>query len=525
MNSPSSAIWIKGWFDGDYSAIPGIKRQSAADTENTLVRITSGRLTAIELVNGPPEKSNVSRQLRQEEGVPKVLLQAPDGLAWISPIQDLHLIDWESDSTGEVLTGGGPRVGRLVGWAFAKVSDPRLFHTPKQTRLSQSNVSSTEVGEGTNTFPLQSNYTSATLDDSQTAQPASPPPNQSTDSIDSATTPFKNFNDQIEQAPLPHPCKVCAWVRALIFFVIVWFVCSLGWAFLAISPLLIRCLATFLFRSAWTTSDRQQLLESVLFLFLGISAFLYLIWSALVECKGTSTFALIFLFLLVASSFRTRFCWLINTISWLWYIAILINCQGLEGTCRALPQIVTATSQAIGDTQNKLNQIFRPDRDAQEISGQSSPADGWKRISVEEAEKRPEKFFNCVERPESRRDQYIIYMGESALFELNQYTLSDKSEPQLNRIGRLIQRYPQSNLIVVGHADKSPHINGPEGNLAISEKRAYSVVDWLTNGNFVKPDQIVAMGAGDRYPLFDTPYEFRGNRRVEIRVICPVSNL
>jgi outer membrane protein OmpA-like peptidoglycan-associated protein len=64
-----------------------------------------------------------------------------------------------------------------------------------------------------------------------------------------------------------------------------------------------------------------------------------------------------------------------------------------------------------------------------------------------------------------------------------------------------------------------------QGNLAISEKRANSVVDWLTAGGYVQPDHIVAMGAGDRYPLFDTPNEFRGNRRVEIRIICPVKKL
>lgn len=517
LQARDSEVWIKGWFDGDYNAIPGIKRQSGSDTETTLVKITRGRMTAIERVNGPPARTDSAPQLRQEEGVREVLLQAPDGQAWISPLEDLHLVDWESDSTASMLVGGGLRVGRLVGWAYARVRDPRAAtglesYTPAQTASDESTSMTLGAGVG------KSESSSPQTTNIDINSPSSKPVDGSNDTPPEAS---KLNEDSTENRPPAHPCRVCSWGRALFIFVIVWVLCSIGWAFLATTPLLIRCLLASTLKPAWTASERWHYAESALLLTLGVGAFAFVVWRALLGCEDTPTVALIVLFILVFWSARIRFCWPIGLLGWMWGFAILMTCPAQEDNCRTMPDISGTAGQALSKAQNKLNQIFRPDRDSQDVSGQASPADGWTRISVDEAEKHQAKFFNCTGKSDRRRDHYVIYMGESALFDLNQATLSDASEPQLNRIGKLIQKHPQSHLIVIGHADKSPHRDGAEGNLAISERRAFAVVDWLMTGGYVKPDQIVAMGAGDRYPLFDTPGEFRGNRRVEFRIVCP----
>ena len=517
LQALDSEVWIKGWFDGDYNAIPGIKRQSGSDTETTLVRITRGRMTSIERVSGPPARTDSVAQLHQEEGVPEVLLQTPDGQAWISPLQDLHLLDWESDSTASMLGGGGPRVGRLVGWAYARVRDPRTTSKPKTDKPRQ--------------LAYDESASTAMHEESARSQRPSATTN-GTDSIASSSGPIDGSpqvprvvarlsEDSTGQRIYAHPCRVCSWGRALLVFVIVWVFCSLGWAFLAVAPLLIRCLLASTLRSDWTARGRWHLAESALLLTLGVGAFAYVAWRALLGCGDTPTTGLIILFMLVLWSVRVQFCWLIGLLGWMWGLAILMTCPVQEGNCRTMPNIGATAGQALSDAQSKLNQIFRPDRDSQDVSGQASAADGWTRLSVDDAEKRRDKFFNCTGKSDPRRDRYVIYMGESALFDLNQSVLSTAAEPQLIRVGKLIQKYPLSHLIVIGHADKSPHRDGPEGNLGISERRATAVVDWLMKGGYVKPDRIVAMGAGDRYPLFDTPAEFRGNRRVEIRVVCP----
>jgi outer membrane protein OmpA-like peptidoglycan-associated protein len=497
-------VWIKDWFDGDYNAIPGIGRQSQSDTETTHVQITRGRLTAIERVDGPPAGVPTLRQ----EFVAEARLQIPDGQAWITPLQDLHLVDWESDSTASVLGGGGPRVGRVVGWAYAKIRDPRQS-TQQETIKPDQPLASDSASAG-----MQSGVDSATPGfSSKTTTKAAPTDTQ-------PPAPSSEVDSTTPSLPV-HPCRVCSWGRVVVLFLIVWMVCSVSWAFLAISPLLIRC---FLARFAVSTLPayrNKRVLETSVLLLLGVGAFVYVVWRTLLGCGDLPTIGLILLFVLVPWSARIPNCWVIGLLGWMWGLAVLMSCPEQDGTCRTLDNLNESTSQAVEDTQNKISQIFRPDRDAEDVAGQASSADGWIRTSIEEVEKKPEKFFTCTSKTDRKKEHYVIYMGENALFGLNEAELNEDSQPQLARIGKLLKKYPQSNLVVVGHADKSPHRDGPEGNLALSERRANAVVEWLHTGGFVKPEQIVAMGAGDRYPLFDTPGEFRGNRRVEIRVVCP----
>jgi outer membrane protein OmpA-like peptidoglycan-associated protein len=497
-------VWIKAWFDGDYNAIPGIGRQSLSDTETTHVQITRGRLTAIERVDGPPAGAPTLKQ----EFVAEAHLQIPDGQAWITPLQDLHLVDWESDSTASVLGGGGPRVGRVVGWAYAKIRDPRQTTQHKTIKPDQPLASDSASAS------MQSGGDSSTPGgSSETTAKAAP-----TDTQTPVPTPAVDFTTP----PLPvHPCRVCSWGRALFLFLIVWIVCSVNWAFLAIAPLLIRCFLARFAVSILPANGNQRFIESSVLLLLGVGAFVYVVWRTLLGCGEVPTIGLIILFVLVPWSARIPYCWLIGLLGWMWGLAVLMSCPVQDGTCRTLDDLNETSKQAVEDTQNKISQIFRPDRDSEDVAGQSSSADGWIRTSIEEVEKKPEKFFTCTSKTDRKKEHYVIYMGESALFELNKAELNEASEPQLARIGKLLKKYPQSHLVVVGHADKSPHRDGPEGNLALSERRANAVVEWLHTGGFVKPEQIVAMGAGDRYPLFDTPGEFRGNRRVEVRVVCP----
>lgn len=459
-----SEVWVKGWFDGDYSAIDWTKRRTDADTESTRVLITRGRLTEIERVAGPPDPATVGPQLRQET-VPRVHLMNSDGHAWIAPLHDLCIIDWESDSTGGVLSGGGTRVGRVVGWAYARILDPRL-PVPPDTPTSD------------RTLP----------------------------------TPARDVS-------LPHPCRLCSWGWFALIFLITWFFCSLGWACLAVAPLVLRCLFSHLRRPISTAQEGW--IESALLLTLGLGAFGYVIWQAFHGCVDDSTISLLILFFLIPWSVRLRHCWIISLLLWMWVVALLVTCPDKDGVCRNLSEIGRNSDELVPQAQNTLNQIFRPDRDAADVAGQTGSADGWIRTSVEEVQKRPEKFFDCSGKVSKKRDQYVIYMGESALFDLNKAELNDDAESQLNRLGKLIQKYSQTQMIVVGHADKSPHKDGPVGNLTLSELRANVVVQWLLDRGFANSENIVGMGAGDRYPLFETPGEFRGNRRVEVRVVCP----
>jgi outer membrane protein OmpA-like peptidoglycan-associated protein len=450
------------------------------------VQITRGRLTNIERVSGPPDPATAGQMLQQDI-VQQVDLQTSDGQAWIAPLHDLHLLNWESDSTGSVLSGGGPRVGRVVGWAYGRIIDPRL---PARTVIS----------------PVS------------TLSPATAPLKEA-----AAVGGFVVANStsgQLSRGPvLPHPCRLCSWGRIALLFLFAWIICSLGWACLAIAPFVLRCVMARIRRRI--TMVQEGWIESAVLLSLGVAAFGFAIWQATKGCVDAPVVALLILSCLIPWSVRLRHCWVIGLLSWMWVLGILMTCPAKNGACQDLPKIGANLGELVPQAQNTLNQIFRPDRDAADVAGQAGSADGWIRTSVDEVQKHPERFFDCTGKIAKKRDQYVIYMGESALFDLNKAELNEDAESQLTRLGELIQKYPQTRMVVVGHADKSPHINGPVGNLTLSEKRADVVVQWLVDRGYANPEHIVAMGAGDRYPLFDTPGQFRGNRRVEVRVVCP----
>ena len=160
LRSSDKEVWIKGWFDGDYSAIPGTGQLSGTDTETTHVQVTRGRFTSIQRVSGPPEVQTSGRRLRQEV-VPEVHLQPSEGEGWITSVQDLHIVDWEDDSTAGVLSGGAQRVGRVVGWAFARVSDPTLNPPKKKMTLPTPETSTSKNSPDTQAKPTNSDGSSS----------------------------------------------------------------------------------------------------------------------------------------------------------------------------------------------------------------------------------------------------------------------------------------------------------------------------------------------------------------------------
>ena len=113
------------------------------------------------------------------------------------------------------------------------------------------------------------------------------------------TPPFES----VTQPLLPHPCVVCSWGRAVIVFIIVWLVCSLVWAILAIAPLLLRCFTARNALTALPANENASRFEPFVLLILGVSAFLYVAWRALLGCGDVPTAALAVLFSLGAPEF------------------------------------------------------------------------------------------------------------------------------------------------------------------------------------------------------------------------------
>lgn len=710
MQKSVEEVWIKAWFDGDYSEVAGTKKQVTTDKEEVGIQVLRGKLTALEVLETPPKFASNASILRQDL-IQQVNIHADDSTAWTTTLYDVHIVEWEEDSTSGVLTGQGRRVGRIVGWVYGKL---RKEHPAPP--IPQLGVSSYEIADQ--------------IAASSIAEPQAKPVS-------------------LALAQPPIRCWLCHWLMPLILGSIIWFFCTWWWSLLTALPLVVRCLLLRQKLNFFTPPQKVSLFEPVLIMAVAFGALGVVIWTVFESCIETPILALITLGFLVVLSTRLRQCGLIWLVTAFWFMAMLLTCTGQDYDCldvnknipnpisnlpsisgpdisklsvpnlnlptlpslsggnnqpsgagevqsqnsaeipsqnplqgqtqsnqslgensslgrekqpglqtqdqlpQTAPQPLQAqrpevtgedgrslskqdhqnpkasTAQATPDTQQReataqqkapqssdsstaikrsndqspvvlpqrvieayepeliekmfrdkfphwreLNEVerevarksvirdlensgvqrqrtptqiglelpgkllqrfgdlwqdfqesldrsFKPDREANEMAGVKTPTDSWNRISMDEAEKSAEQVFHCKSRDPGSDLNQVIYLGEGTLFDLNQAALSAEADVPLVRLSRLINRYPDSNIMVIGHADKTPHRDGTIGNLLLSEQRAQAVVDRLIEVGNVIPNRIMAFGAGDRYPILDTPEPFRGNRRVEVHIICP----
>ncbi len=102
-------------------------------------------------------------------------------------------------------------------------------------------------------------------------------------------------------------------------------------------------------------------------------------------------------------------------------------------------------------------------------------------------------------------------------FDFDQATLKPESFPELNRIITLMGEKPSLEVEISGHADAT----GPEEyNLGLSERRAKSVVRYLTNKGVAK-ERVKVTFYGETRPIEsnETREGRRKNRRVEFKIL------
>ena len=95
--------------------------------------------------------------------------------------------------------------------------------------------------------------------------------------------------------------------------------------------------------------------------------------------------------------------------------------------------------------------------------------------------------------------------------------LDDKSIPLLNNLYDIVNRCPTFRLEIAGHTDS---VGSNQQNQSISERRASSVVAWLTDKGIPR-DRLTAVGYGEERPIVDndTPENRARNRRIEFTAL------
>lgn len=111
-----------------------------------------------------------------------------------------------------------------------------------------------------------------------------------------------------------------------------------------------------------------------------------------------------------------------------------------------------------------------------------------------------------------------LFRAVNVNFEFNRSVLLPEAEPVLDAVGEVLTKYPTLQVEIGGHTDSI----GPEAyNQQLSQARARSVLDYLTEQFGISLERLTAVGYGETRPVASnaTPTGRTLNRRVEFSVI------
>ena len=112
---------------------------------------------------------------------------------------------------------------------------------------------------------------------------------------------------------------------------------------------------------------------------------------------------------------------------------------------------------------------------------------------------------------------------DTVTFDFGSAAISESEIPRLEAVAeamaRLLEENPGETFMIEGHTDA---VGSEYANLALSDRRAESVAEALTNVFDIPPENLVTQGYGEEYLKVATSAPERENRRVAIRRITPL---
>jgi len=103
-------------------------------------------------------------------------------------------------------------------------------------------------------------------------------------------------------------------------------------------------------------------------------------------------------------------------------------------------------------------------------------------------------------------------------FAVGQSDIRDSHVVLLGKVQEIIEMYPEHKLVIEGHTDLT---GDPKTNLALSEKRAYAVMQYLRESMMLRSDTVRAIGYGADRPVASNKSDVgrARNRRIDIIVM------
>lgn len=200
-------------------------------------------------------------------------------------------------------------------------------------------------------------------------------------------------------------------------------------------------------------------------------------------------------------------------------------------------------SDYFGDSMSKGEEGGKIDPGGSESTGQQQGTTEEKTEAEKEAEAKAEIEKKALEESERMAEQieamatdlgiqdmievdfngtYVrITMSGALLFDSGSAVLRDQAIPVVQKLGTIINNYPNNLIEVEGHTDNVPiHSAKFEDNDVLSMYRALYVSNVLRDSSTINPGHIKSSGCGEYDPIADnsTPEGRARNRRVEVKV-------
>jgi photosystem I P700 chlorophyll a apoprotein A2 len=116
-----------------------------------------------------------------------------------------------------------------------------------------------------------------------------------------------------------------------------------------------------------------------------------------------------------------------------------------------------------------------------------------------------------------------IELAGDVLFDFDKWDIRPDAEESLKKVAEVIKTYKSTKIVVSGHTDS---VGSEEYNQNLSEKRAESVKNWLSENGGINSEIMETIGYGESKPVApntnpdgsDNPAGRKKNRRVEILI-------
>lgn len=196
----------------------------------------------------------------------------------------------------------------------------------------------------------------------------------------------------------------------------------------------------------------------------------------------------------------------------------------LQGNIKAVDQKVDTKTkeldERISDVDRHAEQGYSESSAKAEAAGQNADKANQ---AAQGAQQTADKGVNMASQAEHQIDNLDNYQPvktENVLFGFNRYNLNDDAQQQLQELTQTLGSLKHYVIEVEGFTDT---VGPKQYNLELSQRRADSVVRYLTENANVPLVKIHVIGLGEDEPAADnhTRDGRQQNRRVQIRIMAP----